>query len=245
GNDESWTELTVSQNTFDRHIEEDQADPKYITVTNETAYRYYAFKFADNYGANYMGVRRIELQTEDGWSPAPDPPTNVQATDGTHTDKVVITWTKSAGATEYQVYRDGVGLGWLGDVATYDDTGADAPTITAGTASASDGTSLDYVTLSTAGESANAGTVHSYKVRAKDAEENESEDSDPDNGNRGVGSLTLQWQRSAADSDAAYSDIDGANTDPYNDTGAPANGDGRYYKCVENAIGAAEQTTNA
>jgi len=66
-NDEGWTELTVSQNTLDEHIALNQADPKYITVTNTAAYRYYAFKFADNYGNNYMGVRRIELQTEDGY----------------------------------------------------------------------------------------------------------------------------------------------------------------------------------
>ena len=68
--DTDWTELTVSQNTFDEHSEADEADPKYITVTNETEYRYYAFKFADNHdNATWMGVRRIELQTEDaaGW----------------------------------------------------------------------------------------------------------------------------------------------------------------------------------
>jgi len=62
-NDGGWTELTVSQNTLDQHSEADEADPKYITVTNSTKYRYYAFKFADNYGSlEYMGVRRIELQ---------------------------------------------------------------------------------------------------------------------------------------------------------------------------------------
>ena len=67
-NDEGWTQLTTSQSTFDVHVTANQADPKYITVTNSTAYRYYAFKFADNYGhANYMGVRRIELQIEDGY----------------------------------------------------------------------------------------------------------------------------------------------------------------------------------
>jgi len=64
-NDEGWTELTVAQNTLDIHVSADQADPKYIVVTNSTAYRYYAFKFADNYGENYLGVRIIELQTED------------------------------------------------------------------------------------------------------------------------------------------------------------------------------------
>lgn len=69
--DTGWTELTVSQNTFDRHSEADEADPKYITVTNAIAYRYYALKFADNYGdVNYMGFRRIELQTEDGYPPS-------------------------------------------------------------------------------------------------------------------------------------------------------------------------------
>ena len=63
-NDGGWTQLTISQSTFDEHIDSDTADPKYITVTNTTAYRYYAFKFADNYGdATYMGVRRVELQT--------------------------------------------------------------------------------------------------------------------------------------------------------------------------------------
>lgn len=64
-NDEGWTQLTISQSTFDEHIASDEVDPKYITVTNNTAYRYYAFKCADNYdNATLLGVRRIELQTE-------------------------------------------------------------------------------------------------------------------------------------------------------------------------------------
>lgn len=67
GTDTGWTGLTVGNNNkFDEHSVADEADPKYITVTNSTGYRYYAFKFADSYGgADYMGVRRIELQTED------------------------------------------------------------------------------------------------------------------------------------------------------------------------------------
>jgi hypothetical protein len=60
-NDGGWTQLTISQSTFDQHTGSDIADPKYITVTNTTAYRYYAFKFADNYGSAFMGVRRIVL----------------------------------------------------------------------------------------------------------------------------------------------------------------------------------------
>lgn len=65
-NDGTWVAITgLSQSTFDVHAAVDVADPKYIVVTNSTAYRYYAFKFADNYGDDYMGVRRIELQIED------------------------------------------------------------------------------------------------------------------------------------------------------------------------------------
>ena len=65
-NDGGWTTLVCSQNTFDQHAAGDVADPKYITVTNTTAYRYYAFKFADNWGdATNMGVRRIELKTSE------------------------------------------------------------------------------------------------------------------------------------------------------------------------------------
>lgn len=62
--DTGWTQITPSQSTFDQHTGSNIVDPKYITVTNSTAYRYYAFKFADNYGnGNFMGVRRIELQS--------------------------------------------------------------------------------------------------------------------------------------------------------------------------------------
>ena len=60
---EGWTNLTTDTSLFQEHIIADQPDPHYIMVTNTTAYRYYAFKFADNYTGNQMGVRRIELQT--------------------------------------------------------------------------------------------------------------------------------------------------------------------------------------
>ena len=68
-NDEGWTQLDISQSTFDIHVALDQEDPKYITVTNVTAYRYYAFKIADiqDAGYDYMSMRRLELQTEDGY----------------------------------------------------------------------------------------------------------------------------------------------------------------------------------
>ena len=64
--DTNWTQLTCDISAFLQHSGADAADPRYIVVTNSTAYRYYAFKFADNYGGiNYMGLRRIELQSSD------------------------------------------------------------------------------------------------------------------------------------------------------------------------------------
>ena len=201
----------------------------------------------------------------------PAAPTNVAATDGTDTAKVVITWTKSTGANQYHVWRDATDLGAAGDVATADDSGADAPVITAGTVTATDGTSTTEVTLSLAGESVANGTTHTYKVVASNATGN-SADSATDTGYRGHGAITYQWQVSAADSDAAYGDIGGATTDPYSYTSAPApvitpgtasasdatsstfstltvtghsaaNGGTRYYKCVVSATGAANATT--
>ena len=63
GTDTGWTQITTSQSALDEHTASDVADPKYITLTNSTPYRYYAFKFADNHGnASFMIIRRIELQ---------------------------------------------------------------------------------------------------------------------------------------------------------------------------------------
>lgn len=63
GTDTNWTQLTTSVSQLDIHVQLDQADPKYFDVTNTTAYRYYAFKFANNWGSGtYIGIRRIELQ---------------------------------------------------------------------------------------------------------------------------------------------------------------------------------------
>ncbi|MFA6256700.1 MAG: hypothetical protein WCT29_00090 [Candidatus Paceibacterota bacterium] len=63
GTDTNWTQLTIDDITFDQHVAANTADPKYILVTNTTAYRYYAFKIADTWGGGLMGLRRVELQT--------------------------------------------------------------------------------------------------------------------------------------------------------------------------------------
>jgi hypothetical protein len=62
-NDGTWEPLTTDPSIIDQHTAVDEEDPQYFTVTNSTAYRYYSFKFADDYGGGFFGVRRIELQT--------------------------------------------------------------------------------------------------------------------------------------------------------------------------------------
>ena len=178
----------------------------------------------------------------DFWT-LPAAPTGVSATSGVHTDKVVITWTKSTGAIDYHVWRDALDLGSAGDVATFDDV-ATAPTITPGSSVATDGTYSIYVALSLSGTSANNGTTYTYKVVASNVTGN-SADSNTDTGYRGVGALAYQWQRSAGDSDAAYSNLVGATLATYNDTSGVVTPDGRYYKCVLDATGAIQQTSAA
>ena len=174
----------------------------------------------------------------------PAAPTGVSATDGTHTDKVVITWTKSTGATGYKIYRGGSLIDTVGDVAMYDDTTAAAATITAGAAVASDGTSGAYVALSLSGNIISNGASGTYKVVAVNAT-GDSADSSTDTGYRGYGAITYQWQVSAADSNANYSNIVAGTTASYNYTAAPDFPDARYYKCTISAVGASPQTTTA
>ncbi len=169
----------------------------------------YARAYAHN-TAGYAYGAEVSFLTK------PAAPTNVAATENQET-KVVITWTKSTGATDYHVWRDAVDLGASGDVATEDDAGATAGTITnAGTVTASDGSSTAFVTLSLAGE-ATGHTSHTYKVVASNAT-GDSDDSATDPGWRITGAITYQWQ----DDDGGWANIVGGTTDPYNNTGAGA-----------------------
>jgi len=76
GNIGNWQPLTTASSVFERHPESyDIVDPHYILVTNNTAYRYYGFRFSSNYlyGEEYFGVRRIELQSISSPTPTPTP----------------------------------------------------------------------------------------------------------------------------------------------------------------------------
>jgi hypothetical protein len=69
--DTDWTQLTLPTNpcTVTQHPATDTASWETIAVTNTTAYRYYAMKCVDGYGASWIGCRGIQLYIAD--IPAP------------------------------------------------------------------------------------------------------------------------------------------------------------------------------
>lgn len=168
----------------------------------------------------------------------PDAPTGVSATDGTSTSNVTVSWNAVVGATDYRIWRDSTDLGLIGNVLTYADVGANAPTITGGTASASDGTSNTTITLSVAGEGTTVGTTHTYKVQAYDGV-NYSANSTSNSGYRGVGVLIHQWHKSLLDDAlSSYSALIGGTTDPYLYVGGNFTPSGNYYLDTLSAEGA-------
>ena len=179
-------------------------------LTGNTSYRVRAYAL-NSIGTSYGDT--VQVTT------SPAAPTDVLASADDAT-KVVVTWTGSDGATAYQVYRDEVGLGWLGDVETYDDEEADPPVITPGSATATDGVYADHVLLDVDDESIANGTEHTYVVKAIGAA-GPSPDSDGDEGLRLAGALSYQWMRSEADLSEDFATIVAGTIEAYEDTEAP------------------------
>lgn len=210
-------------------------------------------------------------------APAPQAP-SLQASEGTHTDRVTLSWTavtaenglshtyavaavndagESAlsstdtgfrGATEIIEYEVDINDAdqWFGVGLTtsYEDLDAPSPAVVAGIATASEGTHWQHVALEVSGATAIPGDDAQYRVRAV-TNQGPGAVSDEVAGHRGVGSLTYQWERSAADSDANYTPLSGAVDSTYEDEGAPDNGDLRYYRVWVSAEGAAPQVSDA
>jgi hypothetical protein len=128
-----------------------------------------------------------------------------------------------------------------GTTTPYDYASGPAPTITPGTATASDGT-FSYVLLSIAGQTGNNGAGRYFYCTISMSGASNA-DTTHDRGYLGTTTLTYQWWRSAADSDAGFSSLAGATTAPYNDTTGAVSPDGRYYYCVVSMSGAADQNT--
>jgi hypothetical protein len=112
----------------------DSTSSPYNDTSAEAGTTYYYWVKACNsagcsgFSASDSGYRATEVTK-------PSPPTDISASDGTYTDKVQVSWTASAGATSYQVFRytsdDSSTAGELTGShpsSPYDDTSADAGT---------------------------------------------------------------------------------------------------------------------
>lgn len=161
-------------------------------------------------------------------------PQNVAASTDNGT-KVTITWDAVDNATDYAIYRDGeVLVASTGNVQTYDDETADPPTITGGTAAATDGSSETATTLTLTGATTNHGPSYSYTVTATDGEAI-SDNSTEATGYRHPGTLTLAWFR-GTDDITFGTDLSGT-TNPFDDTTGEA-GTVYYYRATLSAAGA-------
>ena len=146
-------------------------------------------------------------------------------------------WYYSTNDIDYNVLTGATSDPW-------DDTTAPKPTIDAGTASASDGTEPYHVVISLSGHSVSNGDTWYYKCYLTTTGATP-QYSTTNTGYKGTDTLGLQGQRSAADSDADYSNITGATSTPYNDTGGVHGPDGRYYQWEVNMTGADTQTSTS
>jgi len=99
----------------------------YKSTISETLYVSIKSKYqADLYGSYTLGYTFVDTPIA--------APTNISATDGTYDSKIVVTWTASADAGSYEVYRatDGVTFVKLGETTstTYEDTSSTSNVLT-------------------------------------------------------------------------------------------------------------------
>ena len=62
-NDANWTQITTDVSEMVQHTAA-IPDPRYVMLTNTTAYRYYSIKAATCWGGTNIGLRHLELQIE-------------------------------------------------------------------------------------------------------------------------------------------------------------------------------------
>lgn len=207
-------------------------------------------------------------------SSLPTQPANLEASSGTYTEFVRLSWEASqvsdGASADYQVvavypnvdspasamatgfrgaypvenYQVSVGGGAFVDVGLilqWDDVDAPQSVITPNMAQATQGEYTAYVALSLTGTVEIDVDSETYVVRAVNAR-GEGPESDSASGERGIGEVEYQWERSADDSDSGFGPLGGAADTTYNDEDAPADGSGRYYRAELSAAGA--QTTH-
>jgi len=134
----------------------------------------------------------------------------------------------------------------VGDVLSFEDEGAPAPTLNAGTATASKGVYAGYVALTVGGTAAVRGTSVTYAVRAVTSNGTTGQASNTPSGNRAAPmTWTITWERSAGASSSDFELLSGATSNTYNDSTAPEDGSVRYYRAVVNAANTAAGQTAA
>lgn len=112
---------------------------------------------------------------------------------------------------------------WVDEEASYGDL------IDAGHTEATKGVHVDRVFLSIIGMATTPGDDHHYRVRVVDGEHAEQVSSTV-TGRRGSARPDIQWQRSTTDDPANFEEVADADSAPYGDTDAPADGQIRYWR---------------
>lgn len=136
--------------------------------------------------------------------------------------------------TGYELSIDGGTFFDVGTSTAFNDDSAPAGAIETGDPTASDGSYATHVAL-TIENAGVAGAERSYAVRAT-SDLGPGEATQPTSGYRGHSALSIRWQRSSADADADYEDLDGATSVTQDDADVPP-GELRYYRAVVSAVG--------
>ena len=119
----------------------------------------------------------------------------------------------------------------------YRDFHASQPVVDAGTSSATQDTHIEYVALELKDTVVHPGEPSSYRVRALNLT-GTGDASQATKGELAASEISVQWQRSAGDSDGDFEDIEGATSKTFKDRQAPADQTPRYYRAVVDAAGA-------
>lgn len=141
----------------------------------------------------------------------------------------------------FEVRINGGAWAPLAVVSSYVDAAAPAGTLQVTNVAASDSTSETAIRLS-ATVTTTPGATRTIEVRAL----NSAGPSVVASGSasRNVGTPGLQWQRSSGATDAGYSNLAGATTNPFDDT-TTTPGQTRFYRLVASATGATTVTSSA